>query len=75
MTKLAAVFTDEALTKFNGKAFIVNLIHDEILIESEESIAQEVVAIVKECMERAGTYFMKTLSMVVEPSINKFWSK
>lgn len=77
MTKLAAIYIDRELEarNINHLVSIVNMVHDEIVLESIKELAQEVALIAKECMEKAGKIFCKVIPMVVEPNIELFWKK
>lgn len=75
MCKCAAIMIYEEFTRKELKAWIVNLIHDEILVECEESISAEVSKIAKDCMERAGKIFCPIVPMIVQPSKNTYWAK
>lgn len=75
MTKLAHIYVNNELDKRNlrGIVFIANLIHDEIVADSPKEYAEEVSILLKECMERAGAVFCKTIPIKVEPVITDLW--
>jgi DNA polymerase I-like protein with 3'-5' exonuclease and polymerase domains len=75
MTKIAHIYINDEFVKRNiqNKAFICALIHDEIVAESSIELKEEVADIMKECMERAGRIFCKTIPMKVEPKITMEW--
>jgi DNA polymerase I len=75
MSKLAAIWIYREFKQKNLKAWIVNLIHDEIVTECEASIVKEVAQITRRCMEAAGKYFCKTVPMVAESDISDYWRK
>jgi len=54
MTKLAMVWIAERLDPRIGR--VVASIHDEIIVSVQRSHAEETAALVKECMERAGSF-------------------
>jgi DNA polymerase-1 len=56
-------------------AFLVNTVHDEIVIEAPEEIAETVKALAVDAMMRAGAELVKTVKMEVEFNIGDFWSK
>ena len=53
----------------------VNVVHDEIVVESPAESAEQVAAIVKEQMEAAGQEYVKKVPVVVETKIGLEWSK
>lgn len=55
------------------KIWISNFIHDEYLIEVPKAKAEELSLKLKELMELAGTYFLKTLKLKAEPHIGDIW--
>ena len=57
-----------------GKLYMCNVIHDEIVVECKESKAEKVAKILKNCMERAGDKFCKTVPLTAEPCIEDFWN-
>ena len=77
MTKLAAVLIDKAIIKLGWKerAYIVNIIHDEIVVECDTSIANKLSKIVSKCMQEAGKTFIKSVPMPAEVHISEFWKK
>jgi DNA polymerase-1 len=56
-------------------AFIVNMVHDELVVECPEDCAEEVKQIVETCMERAGADFVKSVRMIAEAAVSVEWSK
>lgn len=82
MTKLAAVFFTKALYDrgWQERAFIVNIIHDEILAEAEDEIAQEVAYLLQQAMLRAAEQYCPGLPFEAEFPENStgvipFWTK
>jgi DNA polymerase I-like protein with 3'-5' exonuclease and polymerase domains len=49
-----------------GKVYMVNCIHDELVYEADDDIAQEFAYIMKEQMERAGNYYNGHVPIVAE---------
>jgi DNA polymerase-1 len=69
--KLALLDLDR---KLEGRdARIVHIIHDEIIVEAKEDIADEVSKIVKECMEKAYENMLSNCPFLVEPKITDSW--
>jgi DNA polymerase-1 len=71
--KRAMTLVDEVL--LDRDAAIVNSIHDEIVVECEESIAGETATLVEEAMINAGREFLTRVPVVVEAVISDAWLK
>lgn len=52
---------------------LVNVVHDECSSECTEEYTQEAADLMKRCMEKAGSYLVKSITMVAEPVIKKHW--
>jgi len=59
----------------NIRAQIVNIIHDEVLVEAPADRATEVASIVSSAMTDAGRQFLANVPVQVEPTIGPDWSK
>ena len=60
--------------KLNGlDARIVHTLHDEIIVEARDAIADQVQAIMKESMEEAFKQMLPEVSFVIEPKIADSW--
>lgn len=70
LIKLAMVKLHSVLKERNLSAYIILQIHDELLIETEESIAEEVAKIVKDTME--NIYPMR-IPITVDVKIGDNW--
>lgn len=55
------------------KVMIVNIVHDEIVIECDKNLAPEVADKIKWCMEEAGRLFCKHVPMIATPVITNHW--
>jgi DNA polymerase I len=78
ITKLACVyFWTKYLVPNNllFKVLIVNIIHDEILIETPEEIAQQAAAQLEKSMVDAGAKFCKRVPLKADPCIAPYWKK
>ena len=78
ITKLACVyFWTKYLVPNNllFKILIVNIIHDEILIETPEEIAQQAAAQLEKAMVDAGAKFCKRVPLKADPCIAPYWKK
>lgn len=52
---------------------IVNIVHDEILVECPEKMVESEAIILKNCMEVAGKPFCKTVELKAVPEIGDYW--
>ena len=75
MIKLALYRLREELHNRDVDAALVNTVHDEIVVECEESIALEVQELVEKVMRAAGEYYVKSVPVDVESAIADCWSK
>ena len=75
MIKLALYRLREELHDREVDAALVNTVHDEIVVECEESIALEVQELVEKVMRAAGEYYVKSVPVDVESAIADAWSK
>jgi len=71
--KKAITDIDERFHKNGLDAFIVNIVHDEIVIEAGEEVTVEAAKAAKEIMEEASRFFLKEISVEVECNIGHFW--
>jgi DNA polymerase-1 len=56
-------------------AYVINTVHDEIMVECDEKIAPEVKQIVQKSMEEAGQKFLKIVSVVADAKIIDTWGE
>jgi DNA polymerase-1 len=56
-------------------SYLVNVVHDEILVEAAENEAQEVAKIVEKTMTAAGEEFVSKVPIKVEIKIADDWAK
>jgi DNA polymerase I len=75
ITKYAGVlFFKEILYRHWWKIVkIVNVIHDEFLIECPKEIAEEVKKVLIDCMEQAGKPFCPIVPLKADASIGEYW--
>lgn len=75
ITKLAGIYFFRYLQEnnllFNVK--MANVVHDEWIVECKEEMSNEIASVLRECMERAGDVFCKTVKLKAEPEITKYW--
>jgi DNA polymerase I-like protein with 3'-5' exonuclease and polymerase domains len=65
------------LDHISGKKqiFLINVVHDEIVLEVPEEMAEYVANVVKEEMEQAGEKFLEVVKCPVKPGIADCWKK
>jgi len=69
--KYALWMLDDKLKDLDAR--IVHILHDEIIVEVKEDIAQQVAGILKECMEKAFADLIPGVPMLVKPIIRNTW--
>jgi len=69
--KLALIRLDRKLA--GNDARIVHILHDEVIVEASDAIADDVAETVKHCMERAFKEILPGMTFVVEPEIRDRW--
>ena len=60
---------------WNMPAWIINLVHDEIVIEFREDGEEIMRAVAEECMVRAGRDFLKLVPVEVDITVDNVWRK
>lgn len=75
MTKLAMVWLRQAFNEQNLDAKLVNTVHDEIVVECDEAIAEDVGKLVEDVMKKAGQVFIKSVPVDVDAAIEDYWTK
>jgi DNA polymerase-1 len=77
ITKLACIYVFKEIESKGliGKILFTNVIHDQILLEVPENMSDEWAQTVKDCMERAGDLFCKSVRLKAEPEILERWKK
>jgi DNA polymerase I-like protein with 3'-5' exonuclease and polymerase domains len=76
ITKLACIYIFDFIVQHRLQKVIKfsNVIHDEILLECPEEMAEETVKVVKDCMERAGNMYCKTVPLKADIKICTYWN-
>ena len=69
--KIALVELDRGLSGQDVQ--IVHLLHDEIIVEAREDVADRVATAAKECMEGTFAEIFPEVPFVVEPEIWDTW--
>lgn len=59
----------------NYDAYYINMVHDEVVVEAAEGIAEEVLQKIGHCMKVAGAEFVKSVVMEYEGHVDDAWSK
>jgi DNA polymerase I len=75
MTKLALILIRNSIKEKNLNAILINTVHDEIVIECDDSIAEEMSGIMRDCMIKAGEHYLHKLPVDVECAISDSWLK
>jgi DNA polymerase-1 len=69
--KLALILLDEKLNDTDAQ--IVHILHDEVIVEAKDDIADVVAEIVKACMEDAFEKLILNVPFKVDPEIRDSW--
>lgn len=75
MSKLAMGRIVRALRQEGIDAFLINMVHDEIVVESAESAAERVKEIVVREMISGAAEFIRAVPVEVDAKISETWSK
>ena len=76
ITKYAPVlFRDWILANnYQDRVFITNIVHDEINVECEKTLAQTVSENLERCMKESGDVWCKTIPLSAEAVITTYWN-
>lgn len=76
MTKLACIYIFKYIVENNlqNTVKIVNLIHDEIVVECPQEMGESIGKMVKNSMEKAGNYFCKRVPLSADPYVGDSWT-
>jgi DNA polymerase I-like protein with 3'-5' exonuclease and polymerase domains len=76
---MAMALCYKRLKKFDGTAFIINTLHDELLVECDEEDGTEVKVLVDEAMLEAMDELLNSteprVKLKVKSSVTKVWTK
>lgn len=75
LLKLSVLMFDAELRREGIRANVVNLVHDEIVVECEEHLSERVAKLLEKAMKHAGKIVLKQVPVEVEISISKRWEK
>lgn len=75
ISKLAGIYLFKAIVKkgWFGVVKIVNMVHDEFLIEAPDHLIDEAVKVLETCMIKAGEKFCKIVPLRVDSAVGDFW--
>lgn len=73
VTKLALCKMKKSIDRHRWEAMIILVVHDEILIEAKEEIAQEVAAELERCMISAFNFYAPSVKMTAKAEIADHW--
>jgi len=77
ITKTAAIYFFDWIMGEGlfGKVKIVNMVHDEIVVEDNPKRVERTAEALQNAMEKAGRVFLKNLRLKAVPEIDKVWKK
>ena len=75
ITKFALVYIYNKIREDGLDAYLVHTVHDEIVVEAREEIAEDVARLVEEQMIRAGEKLLKKVPVKVDVHISSCWEK
>jgi len=75
LLKLAVLMSSAELKHKNMQARLVNLVHDEVVVECKEEEAQEIKNLLEKAMKHAGRIVLKEVPVEVEVVIKERWEK
>lgn len=75
ITKYAGILFFKEILRNNwiGKVLIVNLIHDELLIECPKNLTNTVKQILLDCMVKAGEFFCPIVKLKADALVGDYW--
>lgn len=76
MTKLAGIIFFQWIKEENlfNEVKMVNMVHDEIVVECTKDLANLVASKLKYSMEEAGSVFVSQIPMTANPEIASYWT-
>lgn len=75
ITKYALVYIYDTIKKEKLDAHLIHTVHDEIVTEARDNIAEETAKIVEEKMIEAGKKLLKSVPIKVDVHISDCWEK
>ena len=61
--------------KLLGKVLMVNVVHDEIVVDCSLRLVDKISDALQACMETAGNLYLTELNLKAEPEVNYCWKK
>jgi DNA polymerase-1 len=77
MTKLAGIYMYKYIqaNKLHGKVRIINIVHDEILLECPKKIGEKTAKVLQAAMEKAGNECLSNITIHPKAEIITRWKK
>jgi DNA polymerase-1 len=75
LLKLSVLIFDAEVRKENIKAHVINLVHDEIVVECPMEEGERTAELLERAMKRAGGIILKKVPVEVECVIKERWEK
>ncbi len=75
ITKFALVYMDKEIKRQGLDAYLIHTVHDEIVVEAREEIADEVAKLVEDQMIKAGEKLLSKVPVKVDVNISECWEK
>ncbi|MDQ7038665.1 MAG: bifunctional 3'-5' exonuclease/DNA polymerase [Aquificota bacterium] len=75
LLKLAVLMFEVELKKRGLNANVVNLVHDEIVVECDKEVAEEVRRSLESAMVQAGRIVLRQVPVEAESEVNEKWVK
>ncbi len=75
LLKLSVLVFDAEVRRENVRASVVNLVHDEIVVECKEEEGMKVAELLERAMKRAGGIILKKVPVEVEVAVKERWEK
>lgn len=75
LLKLAVLIFSQEVKRYSLDANIVNLIHDEIVVESKKEHKEEASRLLEKAMKKAGSIILGQVNVETEITINDSWIK
>jgi len=75
LLKLAVLLFNVEVKKRGLEARVINLVHDEILVECSRDQAEEISRILENAMKQAGSIVLKRVPVEAEVAVGKSWAK
>lgn len=74
MIKLALVKIHKELKEKKLDAFLINIVHDEIVVEASKKDAKQAAQIVESCMIEAGKEIAPNVPILAEGGVSDYWT-